>query len=336
MDVILPVYNESLVLPTVFQRLREIFRSENLVRYGIQSVRFLFVDDGSSDDTAKQIHAFIGKGAPATLIRLSRNFGHQSAVEAGLRYASADLVSIMDADLQDPPDVVLKMVAKSRHGFDVIYAQRSKRKEHFLKVFCYWLFYRILALLSDTEIAMDSGDFCLMTRRVVEALNSLPEKLRFIRGLRSWVGFNQTNFVYEREARYAGSSKYTFRKLYRLATDGIASTSIRPLKVVQLFAFLFACFLLLFCVVTCVKFISGAGTPLDLWFLMGYSLVALCGFSILFSLYIVCGYIGRMYLELKARPSFIVMETIGGQGHSTERKPRDFALLATENSGNWN
>jgi polyisoprenyl-phosphate glycosyltransferase len=311
LSVVIPVFNESEVLPLLFERLKRCFEPASVKQLGLSTVQFIFVDDGSRDDSAAKVKTFIDNGANATLIRLSRNFGHQNAVTAGLKYSDSDITAIIDADLQDPPEVILGMVRKWREGFDVVYAQRRKRKENWFKVGCYWAFYRLLSLLSEIEIAMDSGDFCLMDRKVVQTICSLPEKLRFPRGLRSWVGFRQVGFPYERDSRHAGESKYSFKALFKLATDGIASSSIRPLQIIQVGTFLFAGLL-----ITLVSFCGLAYFMPDRflippWFLIGFTLTASVGFATLFSLYIIAGYIGRMYLEIKQRPSFIVMEEIG-------------------------
>ena len=311
LQIIIPVFNEAEVLPTLFERLAQVFNPLALANYGIASVHPIFVDDGSRDITAKLIQEEIESGYSATLLRLSRNFGHQNAITAGMEHSNADVVAIMDADLQDPPEVILKMVGKWRQGYDVVYAQRQKRKESWFKVFCYWAFYRLLKVLSEIEIAVDSGDFCLLDRKVINALKALPEKLRFPRGLRSWVGFRQTGLPYERDRRQAGKSKYPFLKLYQLATDGVASSSVRPLKLIQVATFLFALLLVGLLGMGALRFFLYGSSTVAFYSLIGYTLTASVGFSVLFSLYIICGYLGRMYLEIKQRPTYIVMEKIG-------------------------
>ena len=192
LDIVIPVFNEEKVLDLLFQRLQAVFSQENLKKHCLKSVRYVFVDDGSRDQSAKIIARCIGQGAPAILCRLSRQFGHQSAVSAGLEKSDAETVACIDADLQDPPEVISEMLAKWREGYDVIYGERRKRKEGFLKVTGYWLFYRLLAFLSDIKIPLDSGDFSLMDRRVLEVIRSLPEKNRCPRVFRAWVGLKQT------------------------------------------------------------------------------------------------------------------------------------------------
>lgn len=312
LDIVIPVYNEEKVLDLLFQRLQTVFSVENQRKHHVKSVRYIFVDDGSGDQSAKTICRHIASGAPAVLCRLSRRFGHQSAVTAGFEKADADVVACIDADLQDPPEVILEMIAKWREGYDVVYGQRQKRKENLLKVLGYWTFYRLLAFLSDIDIPLDSGDFSLLDRRVVRAMRSLPEKDRFPRVLRAWVGFRQIGVSYERAARAAGAPKYTLKGLYRLATDGVASASIRPLKISQFFSI---CYLFLITALAAVIFIKlgpylETKNEIALWFLFSYSLIAVGSFIQIFCIYILSAYVGRAYLEVKGRPSFLVMETI--------------------------
>jgi polyisoprenyl-phosphate glycosyltransferase len=326
LDLIIPVYNEETTLPFLRERLNEVFPSSVLKEHGIRSVQYLLVDDGSKDQSAATIVDYIRQGFPARLIRLSRNFGHQNAVTAGLENAKGDVVAVLDADLQDPPEVVLEMIALWRKGYDVVYGQRRRRKESWFKVACYWSFYRLLKWLSDAEIAMDSGDFSLMDQRVVKVLCSLPEKLRFPRGLRSWVGFDQIGLPYERHRRVEGVSKYPLRKLYQLATDGIASMSVKPPKLTQLFAFLFALSFAAFFGLSCFAYLRHyAGHETLIWFLVGYTMISFSSFMILFALYILCGYVARIYLEVKERPAFIVKEIVDSQAIPLRTGPR--ALL---------
>lgn len=317
LDVVIPVHNEQDVLGLLFTRLESVFSPLNLKKESIKSVRYVIIDDGSVDRSAEIVSYYIAKGGPAILYRLTRNFGHQNAVSAGIEYANADIVAIIDADLQDPPELIVQMIAKWRDGYDVVYGKRKKRKENFVKVCCFWLFYRLLAFLSEIKTPLDSGDFCLLDRKVVEAMRKLPEKLRFPRGLRSWVGFRQTGITYERPARKAGKTKYTFAKLYRLATDGIASSSIRPLKVTQLLSFSFfiitSVFVFLF--IRMVVFYSEEDAT-ALWFLVAYLLIALSTCVQTLCLYILSAYVGRTYLEVKGRPSFLVMEVVSKENLS--------------------
>ena len=287
------------------------FAPDALREAGVESVRLLLVDDGSDDRSAELVSERIREGVPAVLFRLSRNFGHQAAVSAGLDRATADLVAVVDADLQDPPELVLEMVSKWREGYDVVHAQRVKRKEGVLKRIGYWAFYRFVSALSEIEIPLDAGDFSLMDRRVVEAMKALPERLRFPRVLRAWVGFRQTTLPYERPARQAGKPKHTWGSLYRLATDGIASASIRLLKVAQLFASTFAILTVVFVAMMIVLIVGRPHDTQTLLFLLGYVLVATGNFVVTICLYILGAYVGRTYLEAKGRPSYVIMEIVG-------------------------
>jgi len=307
LDVVIPAYNEENVLDLLFEELGRAFSTDRLAANGVGSVRFVFVDDGSEDRTAEMIWQRLQAGLPGILCRLSRNFGHQSAVSAGLDLADADMVSVLDADLQDPPELIYRMIEKWRDGYDVVYGQRRRRKEGFVKLAGYWLFYRLLGMLSEIPMPLDTGDFCLMGRNVTEALKAMPEKLRFVRGLRAWVGFKQVGIEYDRAARKAGHPKYTMRKLYRLATDGIASSSVRPLRVAQVFSFAFftVSFLMALAMFGCLFYhtqlisLQTAGICF---------LVAIGGAVQTFCLYIIGAYLGRMYMEVKGRPSYVVME----------------------------
>lgn len=315
LDIIIPVFDEEEILETLFTRLNECMSERALDDYSLGPVRYIFVDDGSRDRTATLIRDKISFGANAALIRLSRNFGHQSALIAGFDHSTADIVAVIDADLQDPPELIPEMTRKLREGYDVVYGERKRRQGNTAKVLLYWIYYRILRVLSDVDLPVDAGDFCVMRRRVLVAMRSLPEKLRFSRGLRCWVGFNQVAFPYDRPLRAAGSTKYSLGRLYQLATDGIASMSVRPLRITQatLFFSLFAtvCFLIL----ASYQYIRhGSHDPLTLWFLMGYILIAFTSSLQIFCLYIMGAYLGRMYLEVKARPPYIVMETIEPNG----------------------
>jgi glycosyltransferase involved in cell wall biosynthesis len=310
LDLIIPVFNEAEVLGLLFETLAATFSPANLLPRNIVRVRYLFVDDGSSDRTATMIAERIHAGAPAVLYRLSRNFGHAGALCAGLDRSAADLVAILDADLQDPPAVVLEMIDRARDGYDVIFGQRRRRKEHVFKRIGYWSFYRLIALLSDIAMPLDSGDFCLINRRVVAALKDLPERLRFPRVLRAWVGFRQIGVEYDRPGRQAGQSKYTLGRLYRLATDGIASASIRPLRVAQFSSFVFG---LIALVLTLALVLALAGR-LDVTpshpILLASLLIASSNALIMLCLYVLSAYLGRMYLEIKGRPPYIIMEQV--------------------------
>jgi dolichol-phosphate mannosyltransferase len=311
LDLVVPVYNEEDVLPLFLRRLDEVFTPETLRSHGIERIRFRLVDDGSRDRSAQIVGSRTVSDERFVLYRLSRNFGHPNALTAGLDHADGGVVAILDADLQDPPELVLEMLERWREGFDVVYAQRRNRKENALKRASYWAFYRLVSFLSELEVPLDSGDFCLIDRRVVDAMHALPERLRFPRILRAWVGFRQTGVVYDRPERQAGRTKYSFSRLYRLATDGIASSSIRLLRVAQLFSFSFAALtiVLLFALVGMLR--SYAEDRMLVLFLVGYILVAAGNFVVMAYLYILGAYVGRTYLEAKGRPPYLILEVVG-------------------------
>jgi dolichol-phosphate mannosyltransferase len=308
LDVVIPVWNEEQTVEILFERLGRAFSREVLDKHRIASVRYLLVDDGSQDATAALIAEKIRQGAPAALLRLSRNFGHQSAVSAGLDYVTGDLAAVIDADLQDPPEVIVEMVARWRTGCDIVYGIRRKRQESLLKRAGYWSFYRLVAFLSDIKIPLDGGDFCLLDARVVGVIRSLPEKLRFPRGLRAWVGFRQEGIEYDRPKRQAGKTKYTLARLYRLATDGVISSSVRPLQVAQVASVAYLLLILLFSLLIVFRPPAFDVPP---WVLVGYLLILSGNFVQALCIYILGAYLGRTYLEVKGRPAYVVMEILG-------------------------
>jgi glycosyltransferase involved in cell wall biosynthesis len=304
LSIVIPFLNEEEVLPLLRERLEKIQNRPAVWE-------LLFVSDGSTDGSTKFIEAWGQTDPSVKLIVLTRNFGHQSAISAGLSFASGNHVGIMDADLQDEPEVLLKMYQLLlAEKVDVVYAVRSSRAETKLKRFYYFVFYRLYVFLADSPVQIDSGDFCVMSRRAVRLLLSLPEKLRFVRGLRAWVGLPGKPFPISRPARAAGSSQYSLPRLTKLAFSGLTSFSTRPLKVG------FVCGSVL-----CLGAVIGALIYLGIA-LFTHIHVAAPGFStlviiLLFSngliflfLGILGEYIGQMFLEVKARPSFIIERTI--------------------------
>lgn len=320
--LVVPILNEARSLPYLFKRLAEVFTQEACKHRKIAKIQLLLIDDGSTDEgyeVASRADLEHLERFDVKWVELSRNFGHQAAVTAGMALADGDAVAILDADLQDPPEVVLEMVDKWREGFEIVYGQRKNRKEAFHKVFGYWLFYRIYKALTPIAVPLDSGDFCLLDRRVVSEINHLPESLRFPRGLRSWVGFRQVGVKYDRPKRVAGETKYTFSKLYELATEGIASLSLRPLQLAQLLAFTYLVVSFGFSLYTVAKLLSGGSE--DIWREMVVLLILLSNALILFCMYILGAYVGRTYLESKGRPTYIVREVISltPEGRSIKR-----------------
>ena len=225
-SVVVPLFDEESNVRTIHARLVAALEGAG------ESFELVFVDDGSRDSTPRLLEAIRRSDPRVAVVGLSRNFGHQAAVSAGLDHARGRAVAVMDGDLQDPPEVLPQFIERWREGFDVVYAIRTKRKEGWPKRAAYFAFYRVLAAVADLDIPLDSGDFCLMDRVVVDALKALPERVRFVRGLRTFVGFRQVGVPYEREARDSGRSKYSLRALFGLAIDGIVGFSSSPLRLV--------------------------------------------------------------------------------------------------------
>lgn len=305
-SVVIPLYNEEENIPTLSKRLTEATKRWE------EPFEAVLVNDGSTDSSMRLLDDLAAKDNRFRIIHFSRNFGHQPAISAGIKHAKGDAIIIMDGDLQDPPEVLEKFIAKWKEGFDVVYAIRRKRKEGFFKKAAYASFYRLLHTISDIDIPLDSGDFCLMDRKVVNALNhEMPEHIRFVRGLRAYAGFRQVGVEYERHERAAGEVKYTFKKLIQLALDGLFGFSTFPLRLATYVGFLVAIpsFLLgiFFIVHRLFNFkilgYSPEDTPglatlaVGIFFLSGILLIILG---------IIGEYIGRIYIEVKKRPFYII------------------------------
>ena len=303
--VIVPMFNEAAGVEQLYERLRAASTSWEM------PYEFIFVDDGSSDDTYELCQRLAQQDSSLKVVGFTRNFGHQAAVTAGLCYASGDMVAILDADLQDPPEELHRFIAKCREGYDVVYAVRTRRKENFLKRGLYWLYYRILARMADIDIPLDSGDFCVMSRPIVDAINSLPERNRFIRGLRVWLGFRHIGLEYERQARAYGSPKYSFAKLVNLGLDGVISFSFRPLRMLTLLglsiAFLTFALGVLVTILYVFNLSVGGYNPHQAqgWTSLILSILFLSGTQ-LAGMGILGEYIGRIFDETKGRPMYLV------------------------------
>ena len=308
LDLVIPVYNEEQVLPELLRVVAETFDESERARLGVRTVRCLFVDDGSQDRTLETIQQHAPEGLGIRVLRLSRNFGHQAAVSAGLAESSGDLVAVLDADLQDPPACVVEMIERWREGYEVIYGQRRNRDASIALRFLYAAFYRLFRLLSPIDVPVDAGEFCLMSRRVVDELNRLPEVVRFPRGLRAWLGFPQIAVEYDRPARHAGASSYGWGDLYRLGTEGIASLSLRPLQVAQLIALVYLALAVLG--VTALLFNLFGAMELRTQLSIVIVLLLASNSMILFCMYILGAYLGRTYFEVKGRPAYIVYEDL--------------------------
>ncbi|MEM7682929.1 MAG: glycosyltransferase family 2 protein [Planctomycetota bacterium] len=305
LSIVMPCHNEQEVLPSTFDRVLGMADAFADLGLGLEVV---MVNDGSRDRTAELLDQKASSDPRVKAVHLTRNFGHQAAVTAGLETATGDAVAVMDADLQDPPEVLPQFIDKWRQGYQVVYAVRTKRKEWFGKRFAYWAFYRLLAALSEIEMPLDSGDFCIMDRSAVDLLNRLPERQRFVRGLRTWVGLKQAGVVYERAAREAGEPSYTFRSLLKLASDGLVSFSSTPLRLItRMGMFFLAFFALVFLYVIVARLFFNQGPA-------GWAFNAcliLLGFSFnLIALGVIGEYLSRIFLEVKGRPTFLVARTV--------------------------
>jgi polyisoprenyl-phosphate glycosyltransferase len=298
-SVVIPCFNEEEVIDATHAQLIEALGEST--EFDLEVV---YVDDGSKDRTAAALATLCNKDERVSAVLLSRNFGHQHAVTAGLEQARGDAVVIMDADLQDPPEVVLEFIGKWRQGADIVVGVRSEREgETHFKRLTAALFYRLLNAISEVPITNDAGDFRLMDRRVVDQLNALPERERFVRGLVSWLGFNQVEVAYRRAPRYAGATKYPLWKMVRFALDGFVSFSRAPLRLATLigtFAFGLAMVGILYAIIT--RLFTQVWVPG--WTLL-FIAVLLMGGVQLVALGVIGEYMGRVYTEVKGRPVYI-------------------------------
>jgi dolichol-phosphate mannosyltransferase len=309
-SVVIPCYNEQAVIPELFRRMKEAAESWGL------DWEVVCIDDGSSDNTWDLLCDLHKKDARWSAISFSRNFGHQTAVSAGIFHATGDAVIVMDADLQDPPEELYRFIEKWQEGYDIVYAIRTHRKEGSIKKISYWAFYRIMSKMIDFELPLDSGDFCIMDRKIVDILNSMPERNRFVRGLRAWSGFKQTGLLYERQVRAAGKAKYNFKKLRRLALDGIVSFSTVPLSIaahlglwISMLSFLGIIFTFLQRIFKPFFESIGIG-PVPGFATIVISILFLGGVQLIF-LGVLGQYLGRIYDEVKQRPQWIIKQSLG-------------------------
>jgi glycosyltransferase involved in cell wall biosynthesis len=304
LSIAIPLHNEETVLPEL---LRRTLGALNQIAGGPHEI--VFVDDGSTDRTFALLEEAVRQDSRVRAISLSRNFGHQAALTAALDHVAGDAAVVMDGDLQDIPEVIPQFVERYHQGFDVVYAQRLRRKEPWPLRLCYFVFYRMMATLSDVQLPVDSGDFGLMSRRVIDQVRRMPEHHRYLRGMRSWVGFRQMGLPVEREKRHSGKSKYNLWRLLKLATDGIFAFSIVPIRasailgaaavgvsVVYLFYALYYRLILnrspqgFTALIAAITFLSGV---------------------LLFFLGVIGEYVGRIYEETKGRPNYVVERVAG-------------------------
>jgi len=303
-SIIVPVYNEELVITETHKRLTGVMQNIS------EGYEIIYVNDGSRDKTADMIRTIIEGDKNVRLLDFSRNFGHQTAITAGMENASGDAVIIIDADLQDPPEVILQMIDKWKQGYEVVYGKRLKRKgETFFKKWTAAAYYRLLRNMTEMDFPVDTGDFRLIDRKVCNELKRLPEKNRYVRGLVSWVGFRQTFVEYVREERFAGETKYPLKKMIRFAMDGITSFSYKPLKLATYVGFFFAMVSFLYLIVVIVQTlyfkqtVSGWASIVAInLFFNGVTLIILG---------LIGEYIGRIYDESKNRPLYILRDKVG-------------------------
>jgi glycosyltransferase involved in cell wall biosynthesis len=305
LSVVIPVYNEEENLPALYRRLTATLAAAE------PDYELILVDDGSRDQSVPIMRALAAHDDRLVVVELSRNFGHQVAISAGLEYARGAGVAVMDADLQDPPEVLPQFIDRWRAGHDVVYAVRQRRKEGVLKRAAYAGFYRLLQHVANIEIPLDSGDFCIMDRRVVDLLVAMPERTRFVRGIRSWIGFDQVGLAYERHARNAGEPKYTLRRLVYLALDGLVSFSYVPLRIISLSGLAVSLMSIILALFYTIKKLTTGLTPpgfatlvVAIFFLAGIQLITMG---------VIGEYVGRIFEEVKHRPLFVTRRVTRGQ-----------------------
>jgi glycosyltransferase involved in cell wall biosynthesis len=305
LSVVIPVYDEEDSLPVLYERLTTTLEEAE------PSYEILFVDDGSRDGSPAVMRSLAENDRRLAVIELARNFGHQVAISAGLDYAQGNAVIIMDADLQDPPEVLPQFIEKWQQGHEVVYAVRQRRKEGWVRRTTYAAFYRLLQRIANIEIPLDAGDFCIMDRRVVDILVNMPERNRFVRGIRSWIGLDQVGLAYERQARYSGRPKFTFTRLLYLALDGLVSFSYIPLRAISILGFGVSLISILLAGFYAIKRIAGglnppgfATTIVAILFLAGMQLITMG---------VIGEYVGRIFEEVKRRPLYVVRRVVRRQ-----------------------
>ena len=297
-SVVIPVYYEEDNLPVLYQRLTQVLGEVE------PFYELIFVDDGSRDGSSQILEQLAEIDPHVTVVQLARNFGHQVAISAGLDYSRGDGVIIMDADLQDPPEVLPEFIEKWREGHDIVYAIRANRKEGWFRRRAYTYFYRILQRIANIQIPLDAGDFCIMDRRAVDILTNMPERNRFVRGIRSWIGLDQVGLAYERDSRYAGQPKFTLSRLIYLALDGLVSFSFLPLRAISILGLIISFISIMLAIgYTIQKLTRGLNPPgfattiVAIFFLAGIQLITLG---------VIGEYVGRIFEEVKRRPLYVV------------------------------
>jgi dolichol-phosphate mannosyltransferase len=319
LSIVIPCHNEAAVLPETHRRLAEV--ADHLK--GKAACEFIFVDDGSRDDTVRVLHELAAADSRLRGLRLSRNFGQQIATTAGLESAAGDAVVVMDADLQDPPELIEAMLARWQEGYHVAYAKRTERTgETAFKILSAKIFYRLVQRISRVSIPSDTGDFRLMDRRVVDAFLRMPEQDRFLRGMVSWVGFRQVAVPYKREVRFAGKTSYPLLRMIRFAIDGIVSFSFAPLRLaVWTGFFAIGCALLGILYAVLLRFFADPSQWVRGWASIFVAILFMGGVQLI-SLGIIGEYVGRIYGEVKQRPLYLVWERFGFPDDSVAARDR--------------
>ena len=304
-SIIIPAYNEEEVAQECYNRLEEVLNKLNNYENEI-----IFINDGSKDKTLEILTKLANQNENVKIVSFSRNFGHQAAVTAGLKYVTGDVILIIDADLQDPPELLPEMLKLWEEGNEVIYGERKTREgESRFKLFTAKMFYNTLNALSDVEIPKNTGDFRLVDRKVVDTINSLPEHNKFLRGLFSWVGYRQYAFKYERKERFAGKTKYPLKKMLKLAADGIIGFSTKPLKILGGLGFISIIISFIILIYSLLSFAFEWNNLEEGWTSIMVSITFFAGVQLL-SIWVLSEYIGRIYDETKNRPQYIVDKTI--------------------------
>ena len=303
-SIIIPAYNEEEVAQECYNRLEEVLNKLNNYENEI-----IFINDGSKDKTLEILTKLANQNENVKIVSFSRNFGHQAAVTAGLKYVTGDVILIIDADLQDPPELLPEMLKLWEEGNEVIYGERKTREgESRFKLFTAKMFYKTLNALSDVEIPKNTGDFRLVDRKVVDTINSLPEHNKFLRGLFSWVGYRQYAFKYERKERFAGKTKYPLKKMLKLAADGIIGFSTKPLKILGGLGFISIIISFIILIYSLLSFAFEWNNLEAGWTSIMVSITFFAGVQLL-SIWVLSEYIGRIYDETKNRPQYIVYKT---------------------------
>jgi polyisoprenyl-phosphate glycosyltransferase len=305
-SIIVPLYNEEKVFKALIERLTAVLNSL------AHPAEVVMVDDGSRDFTAQLMEETAFHDDRFKAVFLSRNYGHQLAVSAGMAHVSASqAVMIIDGDLQDPPELLAQFYAKIKEGYEVVFAIRKKRKENFFKRLMYWSFYRLVRSISEVELPLDSGDFCMISRRVNDTMVAMPEQSRFIRGMRTWVGFKQIGIAYERDKRAAGEPKYTFKMLFKLAYDGIFNFSYVPLKLITKLGLYSILVSLLYLTYVLVKKMLGYPVPSGFTALI-FAISLFSGVQLI-CLGVIGEYVSRIYMQVKDRPLFLIKKVIANK-----------------------